>query len=203
MRAKSELRDKDEKIEREVGRFLDGTFYKEETSDFTRHWDKGLQVLGVDTEFTLDGKRYMCDEKSTAQYRDIQTFTLELSFIDRNNDRKIGWLLDDGNINNSYLFAWLDTDKVEIALVEKKTLMEHLESIGWTKERLYRKQEKARDAFENGWYERLGNLDRDGIRFIYSKHLVEEPINAMLARDTYRQLSVFNKCYPTKQFAKK
>jgi hypothetical protein len=203
MRAESKLRKQDEKMEKIVAKFLDETFYHEDTSVFVRNTNKELQIRGVDTIFTLNGTTYVCDEKSTAQYRDINTFTLELSFIDIYDHPSIGWLIDDDNVNNSYLLAWLDSDKVEVALVEKNTVLKHLESLGWTKERLFRKQEKIREAFDHGRFEPLGNLDRDGLKFHYSTNLVERPINVMLFRDTYRQLSVFNKCYLTKQFAKK
>lgn len=198
MREASILREQDEKISNEVSEFLDSTFYADETSNFVRCDEVELQVQGIDTIFRFDGYRPQCkcDEKTTAQYRNIQTFTLELSFINKNGNVMSGWLLDPHHINNTFLFVWLDDDKVEVALVEKAAILEHLESIGWTRERLIEKEKRIR----NNDNEYLGNLDRDGCRFCYSKHLVEQPINVMLKRKTYKDIALFTKQYFTNKF---
>jgi hypothetical protein len=202
LRAKSELREEDEKLSNTISDFLDKTFYAEETTDFTRNNDKTLQVCGIDTIFIYDGTKYECDEKAAVRYRNLKTFALELSFINKNGDLNIGWLLDKKNRNNSYLFVWIDVSEIEVALVEKVSIFQYLESIGWTKEHLFKKQQQIRDAFDNSTTVYLGKLDDDGIKFHYSNQLVEKPINILLYRDTFRKLSVFNKVYKTKQFDK-
>lgn len=203
MRADSEYRDDDERISREVGEFLEKTFYTQETTDFTRVEPKPLQIRGIDTVFVYNGKGYVCDEKCTGQYRDIETFILELSFIDRTGKPSVGWFLDETHVSNSYLFAWLDSDKVEAVLVEREPLVKHLESLGWTLPKLRVKQARVRNAMESGGHEPLGDLRRDGIRFNYTWGRVERPVTAMLPREVYRRLSVFDKCYPTTKFAEK
>ena len=89
-----------------------------------------------------------------------------------------------------------------VALVEKGTLMRHLASLGWTMDLLDRKQARIRKAAERGGREPLGDIRTYGIRFHYTDDKAERPINAMLSRKTYRRLALFNKCYPTTQFAK-
>lgn len=202
MREESKLRKQDEKTADIVADFLDKTFYKEETNDFIRNVEKTLQVYGIDTIFTYKGKKYKCDEKTTAHYGNLKTLALELSFINKNGDVTKGWLLNENLLNNSYLFAWLDNDKVEISLVEKATLLEYIESLGWTRQLLFKKQEKIRNSFDNFQTENLDDLDEYGIKFHYSRQLVEKPINILLPRKKYAELSVFNKIYPTKKWKK-
>lgn len=67
MREESKLRKQDEKAADIVADFLDKTFYKEETNDFIRNVEKTLQVYGIDTIFTYQGKKYKCDEKTPSK----------------------------------------------------------------------------------------------------------------------------------------
>lgn len=202
MRQKSLLRDEDEKLSEEIGDFLDKTFYLEETTDSIRIKDKKLQISGIDTIFTYQGQKYECDEKAAVRYRNLKTFSLELSFIDKNGDIAVGWFLSQKNRNNSYLFVWIDDGEIEIALVEKSAILKYLQSLGWTNELLLKKQRKIRYALDNDKFEYLGNLDNDGLKFHYSKQLVEKPINILLYRDVYRKLAIFNKFYSIKEFGK-
>ena len=198
MREESQLRESDEKTANQVAEFLDSTFYKEETLNAERVNDVERQVKGVDIIFDYNGKKYYCDEKSTAQYRDIKTFTLELSFIDKNGDIKEGWLTNEEEINDSYMLIWLDNDGVEVALVEKKQIIKRLRQLGWTVENLRKKAADIRDLYPNV---NMGDLYKYGARFTFSTHLVEKP-NIMLWRSDYKRMAVFTKKYPTTLFCK-
>ena len=93
---KSTLRKSDENGERIVANFLDKKFYEKHTTNFERVNRKEEQIKGIDTIFKYDGETFLCDEKAAIQYRnnDLQTFSLELSFLNRRNDINNGWLLD-------------------------------------------------------------------------------------------------------------
>lgn len=142
---KSTLRKSDENGERIVANFLDEKFYEKHTTNFERVNRKEEQIKGIDTIFKYNGETFLCDEKAAIQYRnkDLQTFSLELSFLNRRNDINNGWLLDTNKINDSFLFCWLnktkepfnskeDIEELEIALVSRNRILDYLEELGWT-----------------------------------------------------------------------
>ena len=73
-------------------------------------------------------------KKSAVSYinKPLFTFAFELSFLDRSGNLHLGWLLNDKNVNNSYLICWInkakkdnltevsDIQEVEIALIKKE-----------------------------------------------------------------------------------
>ena len=63
---------------------LDKEFYQKETTNFKRITDKQTQIQGIDTIFTLNNKTYYCDEKAAIMWRNLNTYSLELSFINAN-----------------------------------------------------------------------------------------------------------------------
>lgn len=108
--SRSILRDGDERGEKIVSEFLDKHFYIE-CEDFHRVVDKVQQIKGVDTTFVKNGFQYVCDEKAALKYvnKNLQTFSMELSFFNAADNISIGWLLDSNKINNSFLFCWIDS----------------------------------------------------------------------------------------------
>lgn len=102
--SRSILRDGDERGEKIVSEFLDKHFYIE-CEDFHRVVDKVQQIKGVDTTFVKNGFQYVCDEKAALKYvnKNLQTFSMELSFFNAADNISIGWLLDSNKINNSFL----------------------------------------------------------------------------------------------------
>lgn len=197
MKCISKERPNDERVAREVGEFLDNTLYKESfITDFVRNEKKETQVVGVDVEFNMNGKHYLSDEKSTAQWRNISTFTLELSTINKEGEVIDGWLVNDNEINNLFALVWLNDYSVDVVLVEREKIMNHLNSIGWTKEKLKRKAKQIRYEGDTN----MGNLYVNGCKFFYSTQLVEKPINVQLKKKTYKELALLYKSYPTEQF---
>ena len=199
MREKSKLRESDEKTANQVADFLDSTFYKDEASNVERVDDVQRQVKGVDIIFDYNGKTYYCDEKSTAQWRNIRTFTLELSFIDKQGHVKEGWLTSEKEINNSFMLVWLDNDGVDIALVEKDKILKYLEDKGWTIPNLRYKSNQIREYYPDV---EMGDIYKNGCRFTFSTQLVEKPINVQLSRGNFKKMAVFTKKYPTTMFYK-
>ena len=195
----SERRKIDENNERIVAEFLKKEFYDKYTTNY-RHCDtKSEQVSGIDTIFDIGDKHYECDEKAATSYinKGLNTFILELSFLDRYERRRTGWFLDSTKINNSYLFVWIDNAKndilesvddildCEIALVKKDAIWNYFNSIGLTNEMIENKVDEilTYDNFNN----RL-----KGVKFCYSDRLFEKPINIILKRSEYIAISDFH-----------
>ena len=189
MREESKLRDGDIKLSNNIYNFLDKTFYLTEVTNFERVNDKKRQVSGIDVIFEIDGKKYIADEKAAVRWRNISTYSLELSFINKKGEIQDGWFLRDDLQNDSYVFVWIDEKEgkeyVFLAVVKKEKIIDHLKSLGWTKESLKLKESLIR----NGTPTYMGKKEKDGYKFSFSKQLVEKPINIILPRSVYENLA--------------
>lgn len=206
---KSLLRSNDEKGEKLVGLFLDEYFYKNKTTNFSRINDFENQIKGIDTIFDFLGENYMCDEKAAIQYinKRLNTFSLELSFINKGGKENVGWLLAPDKVNNSFLFCWIDkatndkldnyTDilQMEIALIKKSSIINKLISLGWTLDKLQNKCDRIRQNET----EYLGNIYEHGLKFHKSFQLVEKPINVLLPRKTLIELADYSEVINKKE----
>lgn len=182
-----------------VSSFLDKYFYPT-LNGFQRIDNPNLQYAGIDVVFAVNNKFYQCDEKAAIRYinKDLQTFSLELSFINRSLKLMDGWLLSDKELNNSFLFVWItkakndlltsidDIEEMDVALVDKHSIINHLNKIGLSKKHLYRKINLIRQ------YNNVGKqppIEESGCKFYYSKFLAEKPINILLKKETLIELS--------------
>ena len=195
------LRKEDEKCSEIVSNFLDKNFYNK-CKTFERVNDKVNQVKGIDVIFELNDKKYVCDEKAAIRYvnRYLNTFAMELSFINRNNTLNNGWLLDDKKINDSFLLIYIDKAKndilqneddiedIELILIRKIKILEYLETLGWTKDKLIEKSNRIRINED----ENCGSFKENGCKFVCSKQLFEKPVNVLLLRENLRSLSDLN-----------
>lgn len=133
--------------------------------------------------------------------KSLNTFAMELSFIDRSNMLHEGWLLDTSKVNNSFLFVWIDRAtqnileskediiELEYCLVKKEAILDYLSELGWSQEKLLQKSTFIREnKFEN-----LGNITKNGCKFSYSPKLFEKPVNILISRDKLREISVLNR----------
>ena len=133
-------------------------------TDFVRYEYKDypeLQNSGVDVTFTLNGTKYICDEKCAAEKVNIplKTFAFSLSQTNRNDIsvRHYDWFLRDDMKNNSYMIQYIDEaynedgteqnqytltkegiKKVTLILVRKEKVFEYLAEHRLTKEKLFR-----------------------------------------------------------------
>lgn len=192
-----------------ANKFLDKYLYTQEGfSNVKRIDDRDRQLKGVDIEFDYNGKHYVCDEKAATNYVNrwnrLDTFALELSSMQGRGTKvwRDGWFVNENLINDSYLFVWIDNaanydistiseDEItsaEICLVRKSAIREYLRDIGWSKKKLKFKDNEIRF----GGDEDFGMICTNGCKFSFSKNLYEEPINVLLSRDTYRQISDFH-----------
>lgn len=184
-----------------IADFLDEKMYGQ-FENVERVYDKARQVKGLDIIFKMKGHTYYCDEKAAVQYinQGLGTFALELYTLDRFGNPHIGWLFDTEKLNDSFLFVWIDkadsnrlTHKsqlhsVEVALVRKEKIVEHLKRLGWDSAKILRKAERIwRNADEP-----QGNIFVHGCKFVCSRKLPEQPVNIILPRKTYIELSDFH-----------
>jgi hypothetical protein len=206
-------RKKDSIVEREIAKFIDAHLYenKEIFKEYARTDGKEEQIKGSDVVLsTSDGKlnRVVVDEKVAARYANsgLGTFTLELSFIGRNGNKKCGWFIDNTKTTQYYLFGWLnkvdipynektkrwETDliksenikELEWCLVSKDKILKSLEKKGWTIEKLAKQDEAIR---KKGYVKTKEFID--DVAFRYSDAYIEKPINIMLKKETYLKLS--------------
>lgn len=189
-REQSTLRSEDVRLSDKVYEFLDKNFYNTEVTNFERVTDKLRQVSGIDVIFDIGDKHYIADEKAAVRYRNLKTYTLELSFINKNNETQDGWLINEGQVNNSYVFVWIDKDEFEqesvtAAVIMKDKILDYLKNKGWTKENLVKKMNYIREGKQTY----TGDIYQDGCKFIFSKQLVEQPINIQLPRSVYMKLA--------------
>lgn len=186
---------------------------------FTRTDDIESQVGGCDVILTPTNehkKRFLSDElivdeKVASRYANtpIGTFSLELSFKNKRGEVVDGWFLKDGLDTTAYLLGWVDEADIpllfddgkrrkydvekltkdsvrsfEWCLVEKSDVKDWLGIRGWTEDRL-REQENA--IRSRGFVRDKSFID--GIAFRFSDRYVEEPINILLKRETYRDIA--------------
>ena len=218
-------RSKDSNVEREIAKFLDEHLYsnKELFKEFARTDTKEEQVKGSDLILSSsDSKLYrvVVDEKVAARYANtnLNTFSLELSFIGRDGKRKCGWFTDYTKKTQYYMLGWIikanipyledkgrfDTDSItkdnietlEWALVSREKIINLLNSKGWDLGKLARQDAKIR---ENG---RVATKEFiDGVSFRYSDAYIEQPINILLKKREYINIAdyhgIINVCSET------
>lgn len=203
-------------VEREIAVFLDEHLYNNVDifTEFARTDTLDEQIAGSDLLLsTANGKlnRSIVDEKVASRYanKNLETFSLELSFLGKKNEKRCGWLLDDTKKTEYYLLGWIieadipyienkkryDTNqidrnnikKLQWALVKRDKIVKFLEKKGWTIEKLAKQDEKIR---KQGYVATKEFID--GISFRYSDAYIEKPINLLLKKETYLELSELN-----------
>ena len=180
-------------VEREVAAFLDKNLYSntEIFSEFARTDSKDEQIRGSDVLLsTTDKKLYrnIVDEKVAISRanRDLPTFALELSFINKAGKKQIGWFVDSSKTTEYYLFGWIvkadipfiektgkwdyhkmkcdDIKHFQWALVSRQKIMKFLEKRGWTLEKIARQV----DAILERGYAKNQKTFIDDVSFFYT-----------------------------------
>lgn len=206
-------RKNDHKAEREVAAFLDKHLYSDTSvfDEFARTDGFDEQIRGSDVVLSILSKkldRIIVDEKVAIRYANtnLDTFSLELSFINRMGKKTVGWFLDSSKSTQYYLLGWItkadipyDQEKkkwdvysitrdnikeLDWALVSRQKIAKFLESKGWTLDKLARQDTKIR---ENGGVATKDFID--DVSFRYSTAYVEKPINILLKKETYMEIA--------------
>jgi hypothetical protein len=203
-------------VEREVAKFLDENLYNNSDifKEFLRTPNREEQLLGYDVMLsTWDGrlKWAVVDEKVAARYanKKLGTFALEISFLNKSGKEIVGWLIDEKKKTEYYLCGWItksdipyDEEKkrylteeltkdniisMDWCLVSRDKILKHLESLGWTIDKIKRQSDKIRknDGVST-------NKFIDGVTFRYSNNLAEKPINLLMWKSTYFKISDYS-----------
>lgn len=201
------LRTRDTFVEQELCKFLDKTIYKHHYfQDVHRINDKEKQIKGIDIQFSIpciNLYNIKVDEKAQLkkQYigKPLKTFSLELSTLDKNGYEQTGWFLDERKETQFYFFIWIlntenndymktdDINEIAFCLVEHKKIMNFLERYGYSKQRLLEINQEIRQK------NKYGQIDKDSkpFYFFYSTQLAEKPVNLVMNKKIYYQLSDF------------
>ena len=193
--------------EKQLGKYLDD-IYNSLNLNFERVEDLTLQHKGVDLVFP-ENEAVFIDEKAQLDYlnKNLPTFTFELSYL-KNNEKRLGWLLDDTKITTHYFLVTGIHVKDEkglnkgftackITSVNRKRLLNYLKSKGLTKERLLQYDSDLRDFDSKLNKNPISELHPklEGLLF-FSPQLTEQPINLQLRLKHLIKVNVAKQVYP-------
>ncbi|XCF06426.1 hypothetical protein ABI125_00880 [Tamlana crocina] len=185
----------DLKQEQILNTYLDHIYHSKKLN-FLRITDLEQQHRGVDVIFHHNSDEYLIDEKAQLHYinKDLPTFTFELSYINKHNQIKEGWLFDNSKKTQFYflvtaiflkegkskLSAQNDIASLKITSVNREKLISHLHKKGLSRNQLDAYDFDIRNtlSFGKNIIPEL-NEKRAGLIY-YTKHLKERPINLQL-----------------------
>ena len=178
-----------------LSQYLDN-IYRSKKLEFERVFDLDRQMQGIDVIIQLNSNDYIIDEKSQLHYinNDLPTFTFELSYLNKYQELKKGWLFDSSKLTQYYflvtgiylkesktkLESFVDIDKLKITSVNRIKLINHLNKIGLSEDTLHEYDIAFRS---NNSYGKniISELDDKINGVIYfTEHLSEKPINLQL-----------------------
>ena len=199
-------RTKDMDAERELARFLDKYLYTndiftraERTDNVTNQIGGSDIILSIPSLGIFDA---VVDEKASIYYinKDLKTFVLEISFLNRNRQYTEGWFIDDSLSTAYYLMQWIKANvedpwqvkeknitEIECVLVSKVKLKEYFANEGYDKTRLLQIAQSMR-ASNRAMIAPAGKP----YRFYYTRKLAERPVNILLNKEEYIRLCEFH-----------
>ncbi len=175
--------------------YLDHIYHSKKLN-FSRITDLEQQYRGVDVVFHHNSADYLIDEKAQLHYlnKDLPTFTFELSYVNKHNDIKEGWLFDRSKKTQFYflvtaiflkkgkskLLTQNDIASLKITSVNREKLISHLHNKGLSRHQLDAYDFDIRNtlSFGKNSIPEL-NEKRAGLIY-YTEHLKERPINLQL-----------------------
>ena len=185
----------DLKQEQILSEYLD-RLYKLKNLAFERIVNIDKQHQGIDIVIQHKSKDYLIDEKAQLHYlnKDLPTFTFELSYLNKNNQLKEGWLFDTNKLTQYYFLITAiflkenktellyvdDIETLKISSVNRKKLVAHLEKIGLSKDILeeYDNTLRTNESYGKNIIPEL-NKKNNGLIY-FTEHLAEKPINLQL-----------------------
>ena len=193
--------------------FYDKLFNSDRTkvNDYYRTDEKKEQEEGIDVTFTIDGKKFIIDEKAQMDYiyepNPLPTFALELL---NSNSGRIGWFINHDLKTEFYMFIWphaqkkpLDVDKIEYvyyALVNKQKLLTEVEKnycsdkvlMAYAKKMVSDKmgEEVVKKNGEVQGYRFKGDMFDNRAYLFYSIHKPEKPVNLVVKRTWLEELAI-------------
>lgn len=200
------FRDKDMIAERELAKFLDKHFYSQDIFTRVERTDNvQTQMNGSDIIVSIPSlgiKDAIVDEKASVYYinKDLKTFVLEISFINKALQMSEGWFINDALTTQYYLMQWIKADvddpwqvkesnitEIECVLVSKAKLKAYFESEGYDRNKLLVISNQMR--VEN---RKMIVPTNKPYRFFLTQKLAEKPVNILLDKEMYIQLGVLH-----------
>ena len=200
------FRTKDMEAERELAKFLDKYLYSKDIFTRADRTDNAsTQIDGSDIILTIPSLGIMdavVDEKASIYYinKDLRTFVLEISFLNRSLHYTEGWFVDDSLSTEYYLMQWIKANvadpwqvkednitEIECVLVSKAKLKEYFTSEGYSKEKLLQTAREMRASHQT----MIAPAGKP-YRFYYTQKLAEKPVNILLNKEEYIRLSEFH-----------
>ena len=166
-------------------------------------YSKDIQIKGVD--MLADGIKYDFKAQSSPRYinKPTDTFIVELSFLDKYDERVDGWFIKEDLLTDRYAFIWItdakvneqgyitninDINSIEVMIVDKHNLQTNFFNTIGNKDCVDIENELL-DIEER-------NPDRkpfkyiNNIKFVLSNQLYERPIVAVLTKDFLKQSAI-------------
>ena len=174
-----------------------------------------LNVRGQD-----GSQEFRVDEKASLHYGNqmIKTFAFELSSMQGSHIEPIdGWLINDSLLTDLYLLVWPnikceheiknkksclknldeltkdDFTILEVMLVRRQKLLQYLEKIGLTKEKLCDAANNIRIEINTVYPDKVDQNKKfnasKGCKYYYTGNLSERPINLLVPRKTLLEVS--------------
>ena len=151
---------------------------------------------------SLNIRDAVVDEKASIYYinKDLRTFVLEISFLNRGFHYSEGWFVDDSLVTDYYLMQWIKANvadpwqvkennitEIECVLVSKAKLKAYFASEGYDKERLLQIAQQMRASNQ-----KMINPTGKPYRFFYTMNLAEKPVNILLNKEEYIRMGEFH-----------
>lgn len=157
-----------------------------------RSTDLEDQRQGIDLWLCKDGYRYAVDEKAQLHYigHSLPTFAFEVDLL-HSGEQRPGWLFDPTKRTEVYALVFdimlmedrselrseADIASVEVVLVNRSRLINHLLKAGLSAELLQRMADELRATGD-----RTRTVQPPGVRLVASPQLTECPVNLLLTR---------------------
>lgn len=199
------FRSKDMAAERELAKFLDEHLYTKDIFTRADRTDSAItQIEGSDIIISIPSlniKDAVVDEKASIYYinKNLQTFVLELSFLNKGFHYSDGWFVDKSLATEYYLMQWIKADvadpwtvtaqnitEIECVLISKQKLIDYFKGFGYDSSKFKEISDQIR---KTGIYPKTPTTD---FRFYYSPKLAEKPVNILLNKSVYIQLGEFH-----------
>lgn len=200
------FRSKDMEAERELAKFLDKHLYTKDIFTRAERTDNVYtQIEGSDIILTIPSLNIhdaVVDEKASIYYinKDLRTFVLEVSFLNRGYQIQEGWFVNDQLSTQYYLMQWIKANvadpwqvkegnitEIECVLVSKKKLKDYFEREGYDKTRLIQLSQQMRASQQK----MLAPAGKP-YRFFFTQNLAEKPVNILLIKEEYIRLGEFH-----------
>lgn len=190
--------------EKVLGKKLD-YIYNQIGFSFERTADKNNQIKGSDLKFLYKNKEYVADEKNAARYyfKDLKTFSFELSFINRKGELMDGWLVSDKSITDLYIINYIRAPEnnnnfqtklssIESLFIGKRKINKYIKSLGYESPKdliqVFNNAHKQGKTKVHNGIESYFDLP-EGIHLFKTIRFEECPLNIIISKDILIRLT--------------